>query len=196
LTTTLGSYAPLSTPSFTGVLTSSGLIQANGGITIPSTQTLTISGATNCTTQAIYNNTNSLATTAYVDRLLNYSIYTHTTNGQTYPLPAYTQMKVIWIGKYDTSAGTLTVTNPSSAYIGQQLTFINAGPQGSGYAQMNIKFATGTYVTGFRGDNWRQGENGLTYVTYATNLNTNCLTFTFLNQTALGMTWYMSASTI
>jgi hypothetical protein len=171
----------------TGTITAGGLISANGGLVIAGGQTLTCAGTMTATTQAFANNSTNVATTAYVDKYQTWNLVsTYTAGGQTYTLPAQTEMNNIIISNIASGNTTLNITNPTASYKGQRLKFVNIAANGGG--NLSLKFPTGSSVIGYDGLAFRNGS-GTTHVVYTNLTNTNTLTFTYLNQT--GLTWFM-----
>jgi hypothetical protein len=121
----------------TGALTAGGLITANGGLTVASGQTLTLTGTTTvATTQAINDNTTSLATTAFVNAYTGWNVIVYTTAGQNLTLPAQTSMNtlILYACTSGTTATVLTITPPTSMnYIGQQIKCVNVSTTTSAF---------------------------------------------------------------
>jgi hypothetical protein len=165
----------------TGALTAGGLITANGGLTVASGQTLTLTGATTvATTQAIGDNNTSIATTAYVNLYAGWTVLTYTTSGQNVTIPAQTSMNILI--KYSCTVGTagtvLTITPPPSAnYIGQIYRVVNVSTTTS---QVFIATSSGN-VVGQGSQFLAGGQVGITkYLAYS---------WVYVGQTGIG--WYL-----
>ena len=142
LTTTLAGYASKTVANtytalqtFSSGLTSTGVITANGGLTVPSGQTLTLTGATTvATTQAIGNNTTNVATTAFVNIYGVPKIITHTAVGD-YGALTITTMRTIYIlaaGSTGTTPMISSLNTPPQTLIGAMVTFFNFSTHASG----------------------------------------------------------------
>ena len=97
-----------------------------GGLTVPAGQTLTCDGTLaggtiTATTQTVRNNSNLVATTAYVDRLFSVNVLTGPASGED-TLPAQTVMKVYYFKK---SSNNVYITDPTNDYIGQTISIHN-----------------------------------------------------------------------
>lgn len=92
-----------------GVLTCIGLLLANGGIKIPTWQTLDVSGANVLVqTQPITDSSVYLATTAFVNKMTNFSL---SNICYTSSILAQTVMRVLY---YSTTVMTISTTDPLS----------------------------------------------------------------------------------
>jgi hypothetical protein len=164
-TASLSSYALLSSlsayASMTVANTFTALQTFNLGLTVPANQTLTCNGTLaggtiTATTQAIGNNSTNVATTAYVDRGVSLSYLIGPATGTSNTLPAQTVMRVYY---QIISGGTLLLTDPINAYIGQTITIHN---KSGGSATVGIVSGSGSSI---------QGQSGNTFQSIATTGN-------------------------
>ena len=101
----------------TGVLTAGGLITANGGLTVPSGQTITLSGST----------------------LIGPAPTIIVSSATAYTMPAQTNMRVVYIFNGNTSSPvSLTLTSPTAAYVGQMITIVNYNFPGTANVTVSI----------------------------------------------------------
>ena len=155
-------------------ITASGLITANSGITV--------SGTINCLggnilapTQIIGDNTNNVATTAFVNICVNCNIRTPITAvGTTATISGPTAIRTLII--YAPTTGT-TVSNFTiqANFLYQEYRFVNAGSTG---ANMTVKTLSGV-MSG-------NANNKVAVGSTVTITPGNSLSFTYFNQTAVG----------
>jgi hypothetical protein len=135
----------------TGALTCGGLITANGGLTLSSGQTLTLTGATSvATTQPFGNNSTSLATTAYVSLYTGWNVVSYGNTGGTITLPVQTAMNNLIVYVPTAGAGPgpfFLIQSPPAAYVGQLYRFVTyySGSAGSNN-YLSVQHMTGTAI--------------------------------------------------
>jgi hypothetical protein len=186
LTSTLASYVTNSslTSTLSSYVTSSSLTTTLAGYASKSlantyTALQTFSSGITATTQVAGDNSTNVATTAYVNQYTSVNLIINSTT-QVYTIPAQTTMKVYYQHSFTGGGGTINLTDPTNAYIGQTITVHNKGSSFS----MAVKCAT-TGSTGV-GQSSSNFQTSSIFDTSTSNICPNNVikTFMFLGSTA------------